>query len=231
MPNPKFEQRTHQGKSYYSAAPDMLFFQADDRTLVMSEQEEALQGVLAGGAAKGPVAEKLQAAGTADVVAVAQVESMRELIKQLPIPKDAAAKAVGDLDALPDQLKSAALTVNLSGDTLAKLALECTSAESGKKVADTVKGAIDAGKLALSILAEGAKKKMPPGAPPAAKDAVDVMTRLVGGLQVTQSGDQVVLTVPKPEGFEKLVASVPDLIRLFTMMGPEGMTPPKPPAR
>jgi hypothetical protein len=42
-----------------------------------------------------------------------------------------------------------------------------------------------------------------------AKEALDVLGRLVLGLQVTQSGDQVVVTAPKPEGLDKLVASLP----------------------
>jgi hypothetical protein len=225
----KFEDRTHQGKTYSFAPPDMFFWQADDKTLVLTEQEETLKAALSGGAAKGALAEKLQAAGdNADVVAVALIEPMRELIKKLPIPKGAAAKGMADVDTLPDQLKSVTLTVNLSGETLAKLALECVSADSGKKVHDGIKSGIDAGKLAVAFLAEGAKKKVPAGAPPAAKDAIDVVTRLVNGLLLTQSGDQVVLTAPKPEGLEKLVAGVPDLIRQWMMPGMMDMAPPKP---
>ena len=204
----KFEERSHQGKTYYTADRDNFFFQPDEKTVVVAEQEETLKGLLSG-AAKSPIVAKLQAAGTGDdLVGVVLVEPLRGLIgdarRQLP------GKTMPGLDKLasvPDQLKSATLTVNLSSATLARLVLECTSAESGQKVNDTLKKGLDVAKPVLGMLIMLGKKSE--DTPPVAKEGLDVLGRLVLGLQVTQSGDQVVVTAPKPEGLDKLVASLP----------------------
>jgi hypothetical protein len=210
MRDPKFEERTHQGKRYHSGGPDMFFFQADDKTLVFTEQEESLQAVLSGGDPKSPLAEKVQAAGTdADVVAVAQVELLRELIKQLPIPTGPAAKGMGGVVAAAEQVKAATLTIHLSGDTLANLALECTSAESGQKVNDALKKALDGVKPLAGIAAVAAKASR--DTPPAAKDAIDVGLQLLDGIRLSPAGNQVVVTLARPKGLEQLVATLPQV--------------------
>ena len=215
----KFEERSHQGKSYYAADRDMFFFQPDEKTVVMGEQEETVKGLLSG-AAKGPAAEKLQAAGADnDIVAVVLMEPMRgtikdakEQLKKAPMP------GMAELANLPDQIKSATLTVNLSSDTLAKATLECVNAEAGKKVGDAIKGALELAKLlaGMGIAQAQASKETPPEA----KQALDVAAKALAGLQLTQTGEQVVVTAAKPEGLEKLVASIPELMRQRMSAGP-----------
>jgi hypothetical protein len=212
----KFEERSHQGKTYYMADRDNFFFQPDEKTLVIGELEETVKGLLSG-AANGPAADKLQAAGTGDdIVAVVLMEPMQRFVQEAKgkLDKDAP-PPVAAMAALTDQLKSATLTVNLSGDTLAKLVLDCTSAEAGKKFGDALKGALEFGKFMGGMAIAGAQASKE--TPPEAKQALDVAARTLGGLQLTQSGEQVVLTAAKPEGLEKLVASVPEMIRSWTM--------------
>jgi len=204
----KLDERSYQGTTYYMAGDNTFFFQPDQQTLVLAEQEESLKGVMAG-RSKSPIVEKLQAAGTGDdLVAVFLVEPLRGLIGDAK--RQFQGKTMPGLDKLAsvlDQLKSATLTVNLSSTTLAKLALECTSAESGQKVNDTLKKGLDVAKPGLGVLIMMAKAQE--DIPPAAKEGLDVLGRLLLGLQVTQSGDQVVVTAQKPEGLDKLVASLP----------------------
>ncbi len=218
----KFEERSHQGKSYYSCSAGrdvFFFFQPDEKTVVMGELEETVKGLLSG-AAKGPAVEKLQAAGTGDdIVAVVLMEplrgSMKDASQQL---KNAPMPGMAELANLPDQIKSATLTVNLSGDTLAKATLECVNAEAGKKVGDALKGGLEALKFLAGMgiaQAQAAKET-----PPEAKQALDVAAKALAGLQLTQTGEQVVLTAAKPEGLEKLVASIPELMRQRMSAGP-----------
>ena len=215
----KFEERSHQGKTYYMAERDNFFFQPDEKTLVIGELEETVKGLLSG-AAKGPAVEKLQAAGTADdLVAVVLMEPMQRFVQEAKgkLDKDAP-PPLAAMAALTDQLKSGTLTVNLSGDTLAKLVLDCTSADAGKKVGDALKGGLEALKFLAGMAIAGAQASKE--TPPEAKQALDVAARALGGLQLTQSGEQVVLTAAKPEGLEKLVASIPELMRQRMSAGP-----------
>jgi hypothetical protein len=215
----KFEERSHQGKTYYMAERDNFFFQPDEKTLVIGELEETVKGLLSG-AANGPAAEKLQAAGAGDdLVAVVLMEPMQRFVQEAKgkLDKDAP-PPLAAMAALTDQLKSGTLTVNLSGDTLAKLVLDCTSAEAGKKVGDALKGALEFGKFMAGMAIAGAQASKE--TPPEAKQALDVAARTLGGLQLTQSGEQVVLTAAKPEGLEKLVASIPELMRQRMSAGP-----------
>jgi hypothetical protein len=212
----KFEERSHQGKTYYMADRDNFVFQPDEKTVVVAEGEETLKGLMSGGAAKGPAVEKLEAAGTGDdIVAVVLMEplrgSMKDASQQL---KNAPMPGMAELATLPDQLKSATLTVNLSSETLAKVVLECTSAESGQKVNDGLKKGLDLAKLLLGFAT--AAPKPSDNVPPEAKEALNVAIRFLDGIKLTQSGEQVVLTAAKPEGLEKLVASVPEMIRSWT---------------
>ena len=209
---PKFEERTHEGKTYYVWGRGLFFSQPDAKTVLLAEEEDTLRQSISGGAANGAVAEKLQAAGSdADVVAVVLLEPLRDLIEMARkgIPPRAAASVpmFNELAALPDQLKSITLTINLSSDTLAKLALECMSTESGQKVSDTLKKALEAAKPRAGMAVAAAKAS--PDAPAAAKDAMDVALRLLAGIEVAQAGDQVVVTVAKPQGLERLAALVP----------------------
>jgi hypothetical protein len=180
----------------------------------VARQEETIKGLISGDAGKGPMAEKLQAAGTGDeVVAVILLEPMRDVIKQAraKIPPQAMTMlAAAELTALPDQLKSATLTVNLSSPTLAKATLECTSAASGQKVSDTLKKALDGAKPLAGMAVLMAHTS--PDTPPVAKEAMDVALRLMDGIKLAPAGDQVVVTVAKPKGLEQVVAMVPQAI-------------------
>lgn len=222
----KFEERSHQGTTYYTADRDNFFFQPDQKTLVVAEQEETLKSMLSG-APKGLAAEKLQAAGADnDVVAVVLMEPMQRFVQEAKgkLDKDTP-PPLAAIASLSDQLKSGTLTVNLSSDTLAKLVLDCASAEAGKKVGDALKGALEFGKLMGGVAIAGAQAAKE--TPPEAKQALDVAAKALAGLQLTQSGDQVVLTLAKPEGLEKLVASLPQLARSMEQMGPTMKKPPR----
>lgn len=215
----KFEERSHQGKSYYAFARDAFCFQPDEKTFVVAEGEETLKGLLSG-VPKGPAAEKLDAAGADnDIVAVVLMEplrgSMKDASQQL---KNAPMPGMAELATLPDQLKSATLTVNLSSETLAKVVLECTSAESAQKVNDGLKKGLDLAKLLIGFAT--AAPKPSDNVPPEAKEALNVAIRLLDGIKLTQSGEQVIITAAKPEGLEKLVASIPELMRKSMSAGP-----------
>jgi hypothetical protein len=209
-----FEQRKHEGKTYYAAQSVTFLFQPDAKTVVLASQEETIKGMISGATGKGPIAEKLKAAGTEDdVVAVVLLEPLRDLIKkaQAGIPPQAkATPAVAELIALPDQIKSVTLTVNLSSPTLAKLALECLSAESSQKVNDTLIKALEGVKPLAGMAVMMARTS--PDTPQAAKDAMDVGLRFLQGIKLAPAGDQVVVTVAKPKGLEKFVATVPQMI-------------------
>ncbi len=211
-PDAKFDMQVLNGMAYYRAAADTWFAQAGERAVAVANQQEVLHELLLhdtqpGADAKSPLAEKVQAAGATEVTIVAQSGAIRDLIKGVGLlVGQASSPAGGDSLALLNDVKSAALTVNLSDDTLAKLVLDCTSAESAKNTQEAAAGFLDVGKLLLAGLADETKKKLPANAPPGAADAIDVGVRLVNGLKTTQSGDQVVLIAPRPDGLEKLVS-------------------------
>ena len=214
----EFERRSHQGATYYRASPDTLFFQPDERTVVLTAQEEMLKELISGGASPGPIFEKLRAADAeADVVAVVLTEPFRGLLKDAPKslpPGLAAAPGLGDITSLPDQLKSATFTVSLAKDTLAKLVLDCADSESAKKVHGGVQKGLEAAKAMVTLA--GMMARGAPGAKeiePEAQAALDAATQFVKGIQASQSGEQVIVTAVKPAGLEQFIASLPAAIR------------------
>ena len=168
------------------------------------------RGLLTGGAAKCPIAEKLQAAGTADdVVAVVLLEPMRDLIEQaragIP-PQAMATPAVAELD----RPARAAQVRHALGEPIGRHAGQAGPGVYERRVGPEGQRHAQEGPRCRQTAGRSGRdygQDIVRHASPAAKDAMDVALRLLDGIKLAPAGDQVVVTVAKPKGLENLVAT------------------------
>jgi hypothetical protein len=131
---------------------------------------------------------------------------------QQMLPPNLAAAA-----AIPDKLKTAMLTVDLSGKTLVKLTLEADSSDSAKVLHDLLEQGLVFGK---GFMVTGGKDMLGLLGP-AGKTAGKTVDEIIDGLTLSQDGAEVRLKVPTPKALPQLVEQLAPIMN-------EALKPPPP---
>jgi len=186
-----------------SESPSVVAHVADDRTILLSD-ETGMNQMLSAGEAKSPLLDRLRRIDLeCDAAVVVALNPIREMIaeplgeakqmleEQMP-PLAAAA-------ALPDRIKTLALSLDLSGETLLALTFEGNTEDDAGAVEDVLNGLVETGKAMARQVADGA----PPGAEP----FTAMGTQAADSLVVTKSGAEVVVSVKRPAGLDEFDAA------------------------
>jgi hypothetical protein len=202
----KCEEKEFEGKKYLWNPKKMLNRQpmaayiSDDRTLVIAA-EPVLQKMLTARNVSSPLIERLRKADLDnDIIGLMNLEPYLRLPMVAPGLEMATAKAppnLADLRKLPDMLKAATLTVNLSGERLLEISMETPTPESAASVEKLVRAGVDMAKALYTFGRPMIEQKLPP----AAKDTVLKITDQIvapEGLIIRQAGAQVILTLKRP---------------------------------
>jgi hypothetical protein len=180
----------------------------DTKTLLIAP-EPTLKKMLAA-KSDGPLAQQLRRVDLkGDLTATFVMEPARA------IAKDAAKDAQGQLPpdfaeaaTLPDRVKAATITLNLSGDTLLKLELEAVDGDSAVVVEKLLGQGKEMFKQAYPDLRKELVSRLPP---PLAKDVLDLLDKVPEGINVSRADNVVTATLKTPgdlPAFAKRVAPI-----------------------
>ncbi|MCE9547447.1 MAG: DUF1559 domain-containing protein [Planctomycetia bacterium] len=190
--------------------PPAGYFFADDRTLVFGD-EKSLQQMISASGKPSPLVDMLaRMDGNHDVVAAGLMAPFQQMLS--PAAKDAGQHLPPPLQraaALPDQVKWAALTVDLSGENLLKLSLEGNDAAASKDLA----GHFTAGRDFLKQMYDAKRPLIERDTPPDARQPIlKLLDDLMAGLTVTQNAERVTLTLKSPADLAELPTKLKPMI-------------------
>jgi Leucine-rich repeat (LRR) protein len=227
---------SYKGKSYYKGpaaerAPLMNAAHApDDRTLLLA-MEPTLKKMLDASDVKSPLVDALGRADLDnDLLGVfAMVEPVRQQLGAMakPAKGDIPPPLAGAAD-LPDQVKTATLAINLSGDTLLKLDLEAVNDKSAAALHKLAENALN---FAKAVLPE-ARKRLPPETDPVALALFEVAEETLkdpDGVTVKQEGPNTIVRVKLPKKLDRLAPKLKKLVDEALVPRPAGepIRPPK----
>lgn len=196
---------------------------AGPRTLLLAP-EPTLKKMLTAGGEPRPLLEQLRRTSLnndliIEVFAPPLIKLMGEAAKpagkQGPSPSAMAT-------AMLEEIKSASLTFNLSGDTLLQLTIVGAKNDS----ADKLHGQLSL--LQMMIAGAGAKQPEEKAAPGPAGALADLSQQLLKDLQVTKQEDRVVVTLPMPKDFTELVKKFSETAKEAAPFGLPGAAQEKP---
>jgi hypothetical protein len=119
------------------------------------------------------------------------------------------AKGMEQFAVLATETKSVSLVIDLTGDTLARLAITAASEDSANKML----GLLSLGQMMGQGMYDSNKKEVakniPPGAPPeSVKTVTDLVDDLVKGIKVLKEGNSAVISVAMPKNLEQLPQAI-----------------------
>jgi hypothetical protein len=214
---------------------------ADDRTLLIAP-EPTLKKMLAAKEGKGSLVERFRHAElNNDIIAVfvMEPETVRQTVGKIldDVKKMGLPPEFAELANLHERVKSATLTLNLSGESLVKIVLEGTNEESAAALEKMLRTALDTGKkeyLEARKKLQAQLKELPPDLaakgvaldrttmlavelkhlPPDVVEAIfTVADQVVDGLSVSKDGVRVSVTLPTPKGLDHLAEKIAPLFK------------------
>jgi hypothetical protein len=203
-------EATFKGKKYYKASDDsdtgrgpVSCYVADARTLVIAP-EQPLHKMMLAKEGKGPLVERLRDTDAdQDVIAVLLMEPLREKAQELlkGVRTDDLPDEFKAIHKLPELLKAATASVNLSGDTLVRLDLEAKDNEASESVLKMAKEGVEQVKAFYKLLGRGIFAKMDKKLADPAKKLTD---ELITKVNIRDEAPRVVLEIGTPSDFAEL---------------------------
>jgi hypothetical protein len=181
---------------------DIAVHLANDRTIVFSHSEVVLKKMLAAKAPNSRLIQRLRRldAGN-DLIFAIRSEGVRELTKILAYEfrKELPAGLTRLLKS--PALDSATLTVDVSEDPVARLAVEARADDSAAEIKGVMDRELAAGKATFRDEQVNMIKTFPPEK---GQWAVELIEEILDGVVVTQDGGNVTATLKRPKALAKL---------------------------